>query len=97
MTWCVHVRLNASNYHLAFFVGDERNPGIVSRKHWDSLAQQCGLCPRFLQEQVQAVAARLQEQLQPTREKFESLYGDYAALQRIEQIVTKQCRRTINE
>ena len=26
---------------------------------------------------------------------FESLYGNYAALQRIEQIVTKQCQRTL--
>ncbi len=85
------------DYHLAFSVGDERNPGIVSRKHWDSLAQQCGLRPRFLQNQVQDVAASLQEQLQPTKEKFEGLYGDYAALQRIEQIVTKQCRRAIDE
>lgn len=39
----------------------------------------CGLRPRFLQEQVQDVAARLQEQLQPTREKFERLYEDYFA------------------
>ncbi|MEJ2446134.1 MAG: type II toxin-antitoxin system HipA family toxin [Exilibacterium sp.] len=85
------------DYHLAFSVGNERNPGVVSLKNWDNLAQQCGLRPRFLQKQVQDVAARLQEQLQPTREKFESLYGDYAALQRIEQIVTKQCRRTVNK
>ncbi|MEJ2419010.1 MAG: hypothetical protein P8Y45_19195 [Exilibacterium sp.] len=76
---------------------NERNPGVVSLKNWDNLARQCGLRPRFLQKQVQDVAARLQEQLQPTRKKFESLYGDYAALQRIEQIVTKQCQRTVNK
>ncbi|TGD72148.1 type II toxin-antitoxin system HipA family toxin [Mangrovimicrobium sediminis] len=85
------------DYHLAFSVGDERNPGVVSRKHWETLAQHCGVRPRFLQGQVQDVAAQLLEQLQPTRETFERLYGDYAALQRIEQIVMKQCRRTIEE
>tara|TARA_R110001599_G_C12274486_1_gene661912 strand:- start:4895 stop:6157 length:1263 start_codon:yes stop_codon:yes gene_type:complete len=85
------------DYHLAFSVGEERNPGVVSRKHWEILAQECGLRPRFLQDQVQDVAVRLLEQLKPTRGTFESLYGDYAALQRIEQVVTKQCRRAINE
>ncbi len=85
------------DYRLAFSVGEERNPGIVSMKHWDVLAQQCGLRPRFLQDQVQDVATRLLEKLQPARERFESLYGEYAALQRIEQVVTKQCRRTVNE
>jgi serine/threonine-protein kinase HipA len=85
------------DYHLAFSVGDERNPGVVSTKNWDDLAQQCDLRPRFLQAQVQDVATRLLEQLQPVKERFEGQYGEYAALQRIEQVVTKQCQRTINE
>jgi serine/threonine-protein kinase HipA len=85
------------DYHLAFSVGKERNPGIVSQQHWDALAQQCGVRPRFLQDQVKDVANRLLEQLQPARETFESLNGRYAALQRIELIVTKQCRRTLSE
>ncbi len=84
------------DYHLAFSVGGERNPGLVSRKHWDALAQQCGVHPRFLQKQVQEVATRLLEKLQPTAERFESLYGKYAALQRIGQVITKQCQRTIS-
>ena len=85
------------DYHLAFSVGEERNPGVVSWKHWETLAQHCGVRPRFFHDQVQSVAAQLLAQLQPTRETFESLYGHYAALQRIEQIVIKQCRRTIEE
>lgn len=85
------------DYHLAFSVGDERNPGIVTLKHWDTLANQCGLRPQFLRNQVLDVAHGLLENLQPVRENFENLYGEYAALQRVEQIVTKQCQRTINE
>lgn len=84
------------DYHLAFSVDDERNPSIVLLKHWDALAQQCGLRPRFLQDQVHNVASMLVEKLLPTRERFESLYGEYAALQRIEQVVTKQCQRAID-
>lgn len=85
------------DYHLAFSVGDERNPGIVTLKHWDTLANQCGLRPQFLRNRVLDVAHGLLENLQPVRENFENLYGEYAALQRVEQIVTKQCQRTINE
>ena len=84
------------DYHLAFSIGNERNPGVVATKHWDDLAQQCGLRPRFLQDQVQDVAKRLLEQLQPVKKHFQSRYGEYAALQRIEQVVTKQCQRTLN-
>ena len=85
------------DYHLAFSVGDERNPGIVALKHWDTQANQCGLRPQFLRNQVLDVAHGLLENLRPVRENFENLYGEYAALQRVEQIVTKQCQRTINE
>lgn len=83
------------DYHLAFSVGDERNPEVVTTKNWNDLAQQCGLRPRFLQDQVQDVAARLLEQLPSVKESFQGRYGEYAALQRIEQVVTKQCQRTI--
>ena len=85
------------DYHLAFSVGDERNPSVVTLKHWDTLANQCGLRRQFLRDQVQGVATALLENLESVRGKFESLYGEYAALQRIEQVVTKQCQRTINE
>ena len=70
------------DYHLALSVGEERNPSIVSLKHWDALARQCGLRPRFLQGQIKDVANRLLEQLQQTRDRFEGLNGHYAALQR---------------
>lgn len=83
------------DFHLAFSVAEERNPSVVARKHWDALARQCGVHPRYLQGQVQDVAAGLLQQLQPAKEAFQRLYGEYAALQRIERVVTKQCRRTI--
>ena len=82
---------------LAFSVGDEKNPGVVSQKHWDALAQECGVRPRFLQAQVQDVAAKLLQTLRPSMESFQSLYGEYPALQRIEQVVTKQCRRVVSD
>jgi serine/threonine-protein kinase HipA len=80
------------DYHLAFAVGDERNPSVVTRKNWESLASQCGIRPQFLLNQVTEVAARLLDNLAPTKTSFESQYGTYPALQRIEQLVSKQCR-----
>lgn len=84
------------DYHLAFSVGSERNPGVVTTKHWGELAQQCGLRLKFLQDLVQDVAARLLAHLQPVKARFQSQYGKYPALQRIEQVVTIQCQRTLS-
>ena len=81
------------DYHLAFAVGEERNPGAVTRKHWESLASQCDIRPQFLLNQVNEVATRLLGNLAVVKTAFESQYGAHPALQRIEQVVTKQCRR----
>lgn len=81
------------DYHLALAVGGEKNPGALSAKDWTNLALQCDLRPRFLHDQVQKIAEGLLRQLRPTRATFENRYGRYAALQRIEQVVTRQCRQ----
>lgn len=80
------------DYHLAFAVGDERNPGVITRKNWEFLASQCDIRPQFLLNQVTEVATRLLDNLAATKTSFESQYGTYPALQRIEQLVSKQCR-----
>jgi serine/threonine-protein kinase HipA len=81
------------DYHLAFAVGGERNPGVITKIHWDALAMACDVRPRFLAHLVEETAARLQEHLAPVRDSFEAHFGAYPALQRIEQILAKQCRR----
>lgn len=85
------------DYHLAFSIGGERNPGMVTQKHWEALARQCDIQPKFLINQVQAIATQLLDCLDKTRNEFESQFGAYPALQRVEQVVTKQCRRVINK
>ncbi len=84
------------DYRLAFAVGDERDPSRVTATHWADLAHACGLRPRFLQDRVYTLANALLRQLQPVRETFEKNYGAYLALQRVEQLVTKQCRRALD-
>ena len=82
------------DYHLAFDVGGERNPSVITSAHWEALAKACDVRPQFLGNVVRETAAALLERLGPARETFEEHYGDYPALQRIEQIVTTQCRRS---
>jgi len=81
--------------HLAFAVGDERNPSMITRKHWQALASQCDLRAPFLLNQVQALATQLLDHLGAVKTAFESQYGEYPALQRIEQLVSKQCQRAM--
>ena len=82
------------DYHLAFDVGGERNPGVLTKAHWNALAKQCDVRTRFLGHLVDETAALLLENAIPTKETFEARFGDYPALQRIEHIITKQCQRT---
>ena len=79
---------------LAFDVGGERNPSLVTRAHWEALARTCDVRPRFLLGLVDEMAGRLREVLPPVREAFEAEAGEYPALQRIEQVIDKQIRRT---
>jgi serine/threonine-protein kinase HipA len=81
------------DYHLAFDVGGQRDPGLISTKHWESLASQCDVGSRFLHRLLQETAASLLEQIGQTKEVFEAQYGDYPSLQRIERVVTQQCHR----
>ncbi len=82
------------DHHLALSVGNERNPGVIVRRHWEDMASQCDIRSRYLLDLVHEVAVRLLENLAPTRSFFEDQFGEYPALQRIERVVTKQCKQT---
>ena len=82
------------DYHLALSVGNERNPGVIIKRHWEDMAKQCDIRPRYLLDLVDEVSFLLLESLTSTREFFENQFGEYRALQRIEQVIKKQCRRT---
>ena len=81
--------------HVAFFVGGESDPGLLAAKHWKALAQECDVPPAPLLNLLQETAAALRRQMQPTLEAFTERYGPYPALQRVEQVITKQCRRAL--
>jgi len=80
--------------HLALDVGGERNPSLVNRAHWEALAKACDVRPRFLLGLVDEMAGLLQERLAPVHQAFEEEVGEYPALQRIEQVIGTQIRRS---
>lgn len=83
------------DHRLAFAVGGQRDPGLVTRGHWETLAEECDIGSRFLHGLVEETASSLLEQIGPARARFETLYGDFPSLQRIERVVKRQCRRVV--
>lgn len=79
---------------LAFDVGGERNPAVITAAQWEALAKACDVRPQFLGNLVRETAAALLENLGPVRDAFEARYGAYPALQRIEKVVATQCLRS---
>jgi serine/threonine-protein kinase HipA len=83
------------DYHLSFDVGGERDPGAINQSNWEALAKACDVRPQFLRNLVRETAVGLQKQLGPAREEFESRYGAYPAVQRVERVLATQCRRIL--
>ena len=84
------------NRHLALRVGDESDPGQIKASHWQALADTCGINPRFVEALVVSVAGQLDGAIASARAAFENRHGTAPALQRIERVVAKQCRRVLN-
>lgn len=79
--------------NMAFRVGGERNPSMIRLRHWGAEANACGIRPKFLQDLVKDLAHKIRENLNQVRVDFEKLYGSHPALQRVEAVITKQCKR----
>ena len=88
-----------NDHRLAFDVGGERDPGKETRKirpaHWDGLAVQCDIRKQFLRLLVEESVSAISEQIPAVKETFEKRFGAYPALQRVETVIRKQCRRAI--
>jgi serine/threonine-protein kinase HipA len=65
------------DYHLAFDVGGERNPSVITTDDWETLAKQCDVRPQFMRNLVHKTAETLQERIGPERKSFEARHGAY--------------------
>ncbi len=81
------------DHNLAFAVGGMRNPDNVGRSHWESLAVECDVGRRVIPSLVEEIAESLMTHCSDTRKRFESMHGRFPALERVERVVSRQCRR----
>ena len=88
--------LRGLSRNLAMSIGGENDPGRVRAWHWRELADACGIRPRFVETLVAAMAEKLQAAVGPCRRAFEERYEPAPPLQRIEQVVVRQCRRVLS-
>lgn len=77
---------------LAFAIGDERNPGKIYKRNWEAFAKELDVNAQFLIKTVEDSIERILDRLPTVLQEFEAAYGDYPALQRVEQFVRGQCR-----
>jgi serine/threonine-protein kinase HipA len=80
---------------LAFAIGKEFDPDKITLDHWKHLANECHIRELFIRNQLQEIAETLNDQLPLTWKKFEDAYGSYPALQRVQKVVNKQCKRML--
>ena len=81
---------------LAMGIGGETDPGKITSSHWDALASDCGVRSLYVRRLVGDMAERIVNRLSAVRSAFEESHGPTPALQRVESVVTRQCRRAID-
>jgi len=80
------------NAELAFSIGGNYDPGNITRRNWTDLANDCDIAPRYLSGLLGLVAEQVRKANVETKKKFESKYGNFPALQRIDMVIAKQHR-----
>jgi serine/threonine-protein kinase HipA len=80
---------------LAFSIGGEFNPDRVTMKHWEQLAQENHIRKSYLASMLFQVAEALQANVVIVKEQFEARYGVCPALQRVQKVVIKQCKKLL--
>lgn len=81
------------DHDLAIGVGGMRNPGNIGRRHWESLAAECDVRSDVVLSLVEEIAESLMTHSVEARARFEETHGRLPALNRVEQVVSRQCRR----
>jgi serine/threonine-protein kinase HipA len=81
--------------NLAFAIGGQRTPGNIQFTHWQDEAESLGIRKTYLQNLVHETANQIQSSLRGVVDEFQQQHGDYAALQRVVQVIEQQCKRIL--
>lgn len=78
--------------NLALSVVGERRPGYIRRNHWEQFARELKIRPSYLLGVLKEDTETIRRELPHSLQSFRDLYGTCPALQRVEQVVHRQCR-----
>ena len=81
---------------MAFFIGDERKPERITRRHWEDFARALGMPPKPLLGRVLELAEALPPIARTCREAFAAEHGDSAIHHRLDKTLAKRCRATLS-
>ncbi|MBC7961864.1 MAG: type II toxin-antitoxin system HipA family toxin [Steroidobacteraceae bacterium] len=79
---------------LAMGIGGESNPGAIQRKHWEALAGELNVNPKFLISRVLVIANKIQSvRLKLFKGRFDPYKCD--SLYRLNELISDSCDNTI--
>jgi len=81
------------NVDLAFSIGGEYHPNLITKDHWKKFAADCNVRLAYLTKMINELIEQLLKCYAEEKAKFEMNFGDFPALQRVGIIINKQCRR----
>jgi serine/threonine-protein kinase HipA len=82
---------------LAMAVGDEDDPTLLLRRHWERLAEEINLKPSFVRETVRELAEQLPEAITRAHARFREAHGASPALELVIPKIMSQVRRILRQ
>jgi serine/threonine-protein kinase HipA len=82
--------------NLAFSIGGEFDPDIITLKHWERFASDCDIRLQYVLKLVDEMSELILDKFPAAIQEFEELHGRYPALQRVAKIVIRQCKRRLS-
>lgn len=82
--------------HLAMSIGNQYDPGHITSDDWRQFSQQCNIRFSLIHDIILDMIERIKATIPTIIEEFEDTIRPYPALQRVQIIVTKQCKKTLS-
>ncbi len=78
---------------LALYVGNQKNPDLITRNDLTEMANQCKIRPKRLFDILDQLIIAVEKHEQVIQKKIENQYGQQPALQRVKSVIEKQIKR----
>lgn len=82
---------------LALSIGGEFNPEKITLEHWNKMALDCNMRQQYLKKMIQDLSEALLNKISDAEREFEATFGSFPALQRVQIVVNKQCKRALKQ